>query len=147
MVSRAVELHDNAVPAVTHVTLDDAPVLDGAGLAVGSWQAVRPLDVPQVSVLERGVHAAGHVPEGFADLRAPAALGPRGEALSQQDREGKPPLAGSRKESHYVIKVSRGLNEVEHRLLNHRPRGKQSRVADLREVPHRSVDNKPPDRI
>jgi hypothetical protein len=55
---------------------------------------VRPLDVAQVPVLERGVHAAGDVPERLLDLGAPAQPGPPSEALADQERRGAAALAG-----------------------------------------------------
>jgi hypothetical protein len=127
--SLAVEFHDNSVPPVAGVPVDRMSVLHAAGLPLRCRQAMSALHIPQVPVLEHGLHAIGDILEGKLNLGAPASLGPHLETLGQQEWRRKTSLAGSGQQSDNVVETGRSLSEVEHRLLHQGARREQPVMA------------------
>ncbi len=94
MAGLAIEFHDHSVLAVEDVPPDAATSLHGVSLPFGGRQAMGSLDVSQVAIFQRRVHAIGDILERLKNLRPPARPPAHLHSLPEQDGKGEAALAG-----------------------------------------------------
>jgi hypothetical protein len=114
----AIKFDDEPEVAIQNVVVDVSASALVPHLPSATWQAMSPLDEPQVVQLERRLDTASHIVEGRGQLLAPARLLPISEICGQTSRSGQSPSARPGAPADRLVRRGCQVGEIQNRVLD-----------------------------